>query len=137
MLSVEPDVVAAGCPGCGVLAQARGRQVHELADAPAFGLPVRLRCSKRLWRCAEPGCPVISFSEQYPFAPARARLTARAVSWAAGMLRTDDTTVSALARRLGVGWNTLWRAIQQQALAVLDRADLLSGVTSLGADENI
>ena len=35
-----PDIV--GCPGCGVVAEPRGRRARRLHDAPAFGAPVRL-----------------------------------------------------------------------------------------------
>ena len=56
-----------------------------------------------------------TFSEEHPLAAARAALTARAISWATDALTCDDTTVSALARRLGVGWHTLWRAVRVEA----------------------
>ena len=46
VVDVQTDVVAVGCPGCGVLAEGRGRRVHRLADAPAFGLAVQTRWSK-------------------------------------------------------------------------------------------
>lgn len=58
VLFVETDLDAVGCPGCGVVAEGQGRRVHELADAPAFGLPVRVRWRKRLWRCLEVACSV-------------------------------------------------------------------------------
>lgn len=137
VLDIETGHDAVGCPGCGVLAEGRGRRVHELADAPAFGLPVRVRWSKQLWRCHEGGCSVRTFSETHPFAMARAKVTARAVGWAVGMLQTDDTTVAALARRLRVGWHTLWRAIAQHAGDGLDDPDRLGGVVTLGVDEHI
>lgn len=136
VLDVEARVVA-GCPRCGVIAEGRGRRVHELADAPAFGVPVRVRWSKRLWRCAQQECPVATFSETHTFAPTRSKLTVRAVAWAAGMLRTDDTTVSAIARRLGVGWHTLWRAISAHAGESAEDPARLEGVTALGVDEHI
>lgn len=137
VLDVETDADRVGCPGCGVLAEGRGRRVHELADSPAFGLPVQVRWSKRLWRCRDPGCRVRTFSEAHPFAPPRAKLTARAVVWATGMLRTDDTTVAALARRLRVGWHTLWRAIVGHAAETVDDPARLGGVQTLGVDEHI
>jgi hypothetical protein len=39
-------------------------------------------------------------------------LTVRAVRWAVDALSCDDTTVSALARHLGVDWHTCWDAIE-------------------------
>jgi hypothetical protein len=62
VLDVEIDRCLTGCPRCGVLAHSQGRRVHEVADAPAFGRPVRLRWSKRLWRCAGSACPTWTFN---------------------------------------------------------------------------
>jgi len=45
----------------------------------------------------------------------RAKLTGRAVGWAVDALAHDDTTVSALARHLGVDWHTLWNAVDAAA----------------------
>lgn len=57
---------------------------------------------KRIYRCAEPLCPMGTFSEDHPIAERRAALTRLAITWAVDALESDDTTVSALARRLGV-----------------------------------
>lgn len=45
-------------------------------------------------------------TEKQPLDASRARLTRRAVVWAADALADDGTTVSALARRLHVDWRT-------------------------------
>lgn len=55
--------------------------------------------------------------------------------WAADALTDDDTTVAALARRLDVDWHTLWDAIKIEARHRADDPDRLSGVDSLGVDE--
>jgi transposase len=44
-------------------------------------------------------------------------LTTRAVAWATTALSYDDTTLSALARHLGVDWHTAWDAIEAEAKA--------------------
>ena len=76
-----------GCPACGVIAHAHGRQRVELIDAPCFTAPVKLWWRKRRWLCPEPMCPVNSFMERDPdVAPRRALLTSRATSWAIGEL---------------------------------------------------
>ena len=49
------------------------------------------------------------------------------------MLRTDDTTVAALARRLRVGWNTLWRAVAIHARSTIDDESRLGKVSTLGS----
>jgi len=141
-LTVEtdrPSVVA--CQGCGVLAADHGRREHRSADAPCFGTPVQLIWRMRRWRCPQPRCPAGVWSEEHPALPARAKLTTRAVAWTIQTLRWDDSTVSALARRLGVDWHTLMNAIRAQAHQHLDddpaRAERLRGVDTLGVDEHI
>jgi len=134
---VETDQTMVGCPRCGVVAVGHGRRRHLACDAPCLGSPVRLVWRKRVWRCLEPGCPQQTFSEQHALVPARARLTSRAVSWATDALVHDDTTVSALARHLGVDWHTLWDAIEVEATARLGDPARLDGVRTLGVDEHV
>jgi len=50
MLPVESDTTLAGCPECGVVAVGHGRRVHTVVDAPCFGVAVRQRWRKRIWR---------------------------------------------------------------------------------------
>jgi transposase len=64
-------------------------------------------------------------------------LTTRAVVWATSALSYDDTTVSALARHLGVDWHTAWDAIEVEAKARTSDPDRLKGVRTLGVDEHI
>jgi transposase len=49
--SGQPTVV--GCPSCGVVAHAHGRQTVELIDAPCFAAPVRLWWRKRRFRLTD------------------------------------------------------------------------------------
>ena len=117
-LLVETIGPRRGVPmACGVVAMAHGRREHLLRDAPFGHRPVVVMWRKRIWRCAEPVCPVTTFSEEHPLAGHRAALTRRAITWAVDALDDDDTTVSALARRLGVGWHTLWGAVKVEAPA--------------------
>ncbi|WP_308220256.1 helix-turn-helix domain-containing protein, partial [Kineococcus sp. TRM81007] len=129
------------CRTCGVLAVDHGRREHRLADAPCFGTPVQLIWRKRRWRCREPRCFTGVWSEEHPALPTRAKLTTRAVAWAMQTLRWDDSTVSALARQLGVDWHTLMNAIRAHAADDLDapsaRSARLAGVDTLGVDEHI
>ena len=48
LADIEPCDGFAGCPGCGVIAQGRGRVVVEVIDVPGAGVPVRIRRHK--WR---------------------------------------------------------------------------------------
>ena len=134
--SVRPEVM--GCPACGVIAHAHGRQRVELIDAPCFTVPVRLWWRKRRWLCPEPMCPVTSFMEQDPdIARPRALLTARATSWAIGQMRRENASVQGMARQLGCTWRTLWRAVKPILEAAAGDEKRFAGVTSLGVDEHI
>src|SRR5215213_6877281 len=137
VLTVESGQLEHGCPSCGVLAIGHGRRVHVVHDAPCFGRVSVVRWLKRVWRCREPGCPTVTFSEQHDLAAPRAVLTSRAVSWAVDALTHDDTSVSALARHLGVDWHTCWDAIQAEAKARVGRPERLQAVKTLGVDEHI
>jgi len=85
----------------------------------------------------DPACPVVMFSESHPLAAPREMLTRRAVGWAADALADDDTTVNALARRLGVDWHTLWDALKVEAKRRADHPSRLGGVSALGLDEHV
>jgi hypothetical protein len=75
---------------------------QEWRDARFGHRQVRLSWRKRLWHCLEPTCPVGTFTESHQLTALRSVLTRRAVVWAADGLAKEDSTVSALARRLGV-----------------------------------
>jgi transposase len=137
VVTVESDADTAGCRSCGVLATGHGRRRVTAADAPCFGLPVLIIWRKRVWSCAEPDCPVGTWSETHELIAPRAVLTSRAITWASDALAHDDTTVSALARHLRVDWHTLWRAIKSEAIRRTSGDGRLSGVRTLGVDEHI
>jgi len=132
------QLTVVGCPSCGVVAHAHGRQTVELIDAPCFTAPVRLWWRKRRFRCPEPSCPVASFMEQDPdIAPARGLLTRRATRWAIGQMRRENASVQGLARQLGCSWKTLWRAVRPVLEAAAADEDRFAGVTTLGVDEHV
>lgn len=137
VITVETDADVTGCPSCGVVAVGHGRRRATAADAPCFGVPVMLVWFKRIWRCAEPDCPVSTWTERHELIAPRATLTSRAIAWAVNALAHDDTTVSALARHLRVGWHTLWRAVKDEAVRRTGNPGRLSGVKTLGVDEHI
>jgi transposase len=137
VVTVETDAGTAGCPACGVVPIGHGRRRVSAADAPCFGLPVLIVWLKRIWRCGEPGCPQVTWSEEHELIGPRAVLTSRAVAWAVDALAHDDTTVSALARHLQVGWHTLWRAVRAEAARRTSQPQRARGVRTLGVDEHI
>jgi len=64
-------------------------------------------------------------------------LTVRAVRWAVDALSCDDTTVSALARHLGVDWHTCWDAVEVEAKARVADPGRRQNVKTFGVDEHI
>jgi len=133
--SVRPEVM--GCPACGVIAHAHGRQRVELIDAPCFTAPVKLWWRKQRWLCPEPMPPVTSSMEQDPdIARPRALLTARATSWAIRQMRRENAPVQGMARQLGCTWKTLWRAVKPIPEAAAGNEKRFAGLTSPGVDEH-
>ena len=136
-LVVETAQAGTGCPGCGVIAEPRGRRVRRLHDIPAFGSPVQLVWRQRRFRCAEPACLVAGFSEDHELAVPRAKLTVRAAWWAISCIQRDNASVASVARRLGVDWHTVWEAIKPLLAELADDPDRLVGVDTVGVDEHI
>lgn len=137
VLDVESDADVTGCPDCGVVAVGHGRHVQVLHDAPCFGTPVRVRWRKRIWRCPNPR--VVEGPGPRRTASRRhgAKLTSRVAEWAVSLLRLDETTVSAIARRLGVNWHTCWNAVRKHAETSIDINKRASGVKTSRVDEHI
>ena len=128
----------AGCPGCGVIAEARGRRVRRLHDIPAFGAPVELVWRQRRYRCAEPACPVRGFSEDHDAGPAAGQADRRGRR--GGRSAASNATTprcASVARRLGVDWHTVWEAIKPLLEELADDPDRLTGVDTVGVDEHI
>ena len=138
VVHVESTPGPAGCPHCGVVATAHGRDEVRLVDAPSFGRPVRLVWAKRRYVCRQALCPGGSFTEQNAsVAPPRCMLTTRAVSWAVRELRGEHASISGLARRLGVDWHTVWNAVRAHLEVLEADPARFDGVTMLGVDEHV
>ena len=92
-----------------------------LRDAPlAGGMPVRVLWNKRIWACPDGECGAKTWTEQSGLAGARRVLTRGAVVYAVAALGAVEASVAGLARKLGVGWQTVWSAVRpvlQQAAA--------------------
>lgn len=135
---VESASVVVGCPSCGVVAHSHGRREVRLVDAPCFDRPVRLVWRKRTWRCAEPSCPVGTFTEQNEqVARSRALLTVRACWWAINQVRREHASIAGVARQLGTTWNTVWTSIRPLLTAMADDPGRFAGVVRLGVDEHV
>ena len=65
VLLVRPTAAQATCPGCGTLSgRVHGGYTRRLRDVPAGGRDVVIVLAARRFRCVDPGCPKITFTEQ-------------------------------------------------------------------------
>ena len=123
-------IVAGAAPG----PRGAGRCVCATPRRRAGG-PVRVRWNKRVWACPDPGCEAGSWTEQAALAGPRRVLTSRAVGWAVGRLEAVEGSVASSARRLGVGWQTLWSAVEAAALEAVAGPARVGPLAQLGFDE--
>jgi transposase len=133
--AVESTVISAWCQGCGVAAQPHGRRQVRIRDLPSSGRPVTLLWLKRLWRCAEPVCPVRTWSEASEQVRSRASLTERARREACRLVGEDGLDVAAVASTLGVGWHTVMRAVRDYGTPLVEDPARSARVEALGVDE--
>jgi transposase len=136
-LVVETTGTVTGCPDCGVVATPHARRDHLVRDIPAAGRPVLLLWRKRIWRCDEPRCVRRTWSETTPLIRPRAALTERARWWACQRVGRDGDTVAAVSAELGVGWNTVMRAVRDYGRPLVDDPRRLEDVSRLGVDEHV
>ena len=107
----------------------------RVRDLPSAGRPVTLLWVKRLWRCAEPGCAVGTWSESSGQVRPRASLTERARREACRLVGEDGLDVAAVAALFGVGWGTAMRAVRNHGQPLIDDPQRLAGVVAVGVDE--
>ncbi|MBK8468413.1 MAG: ISL3 family transposase [Actinomycetales bacterium] len=131
---VTDDGAAAACPACGVYSvSVKERTVTRPRDVPYGPAPVRLRWHKTRWRCREPLCPRVTFTESLPSVPARSRLTARLRAECGEQVAEHSRCVLSGARRYGVSWPVAHAAFVAHVAARL--AAPLPPVQVLGIDE--
>jgi len=117
------------------VAQLHDRRVVRLRDLPSGGRPVTLIWVKRVWRCAEPSCPVRTWTETHPAIRPRMALTERARAEACRRVGQDGHDVASVAAEYGVGWATVMRAVRDYGAPLVEDPARLDGVAALGVDE--
>jgi transposase len=135
-LLVETTADAALCPRCGRAAEVQDRRPHMLRDVAYGDRPVFVMWSKRIWRCRNVDCPKSTWTERAGLAAPRASLSNRSRAWAARRVGEHAATVSATARALGVGWDTVMGAVVEHGAPLVDDPARLDGVEALGVDEH-
>ncbi len=126
------------CPGCGGEGVYRDTVVRKVTDVPVVGHPLRLRVRVPRYRCTTGDC------SREVFAHNTSRLarpgwstTQRCARHILRRLMIDRATVAAVARELGLSWDTV-NSIAMDATQTIVAADTtrLDGVRVIGVDEH-
>jgi transposase len=126
------------CPECGSQGIYRDTAIRNVTDVPVVGHPLRLRVRVPRYRCANSEC------SREVFAHNTSRLarpgwstTRRCARYILRRLMIDRMTVSAVARELGLSWDTV-NTIAMDATQTIIAADTarLDGVRVIGVDEH-
>jgi transposase len=133
--AVETNTSEEFCRGCGVQARLHNRRPTYVRDLPSGGRPVTLVWVKRVWRCVEPRCPVVTWSEVAPAIRPRATMTERARMEVCRRVGQDGHSVAQVAAEFGVAWATVMAAVVEYGIPLVDDPDRLDGVHALGVDE--
>ncbi len=127
-----------GCPGCGAEGRYRDTVIRTVTDVPVVGHPLRLRVRVPRYRCT------VSTCEREVFAHNTDRLarrgwstTQRCARYICRRLMIDRATVAAVARELGLSWDTV-NTIAMDATQMIVATDTtrLDGVKVIGVDEH-
>lgn len=126
------------CPACGQPGRLRDHVERVLTDLPVVGHPTRLRVRLPRFTCTDDGCEVTIYRQRLDrVAAPKATTTRRCSRWILQRLAVDKMSVAAVARALGLGWNTVNAlAVALAREIVFDRPGHLDGVRYLGVDEH-
>ena len=134
-VKVETTATVVGCEACGSRAVGHGRRMVQVRDLPMAGRPVRLVWAKRIWRCREPACGVVSWSEESDEIAPRAVLTERARGEICRRVGPGEESVSAVATAFGVAWHTAMAAVVDHGRPRVDHLARLGAPSAVGLDE--
>jgi transposase len=137
-VETHPDLRehARACHGCGRRGVIRERPPTGPRDVPWGARAIRLQWRKMRLECANPECPVDTFTEWLPAVPSRARLTGRERDQIGADVGDDLLAVAAAARRHGVSERTAQAAFNDYADRELADLDEQSGpAEAAGIDE--
>ncbi len=127
-----------GCPGCGADGRYRDTVIRTVTDVPVVGHPLRLRVRVARCRCVGTGCERELFAHNTDRLARRGwSTTRRCVRYVCRRLMVDRATVAAVARELGLSWDTV-NTIAMDATQMIVAADTtrLDGVRVIGVDEH-
>ena len=126
------------CPGCGTDGIYRDTVIRNVTDVPVVGHPLRLRVRVPRYRCVNTACEREVFAHN---TSALARpgwsTTRRCARYICHRLMIDRATVAAVARELGLSWDTVNTiAMDATQMIVANDTGRLDGVRVIGVDEH-
>ncbi len=126
------------CPGCGGVGVYRDTVIRTVTDVPVVGHPLRLRVRVPRYRCVNSACEREVFAHNTDRLARRGcSTTRRCARYIVGRLMIDRATVAAVARELGLSWDTVNTiAIDATQVIVAADTDRLDGVRVIGVDEH-
>ncbi len=126
------------CGKCGRDGTLRDHVERIVTDLPVVGHPTRLRIRLPRFSCGNDDCAVTIFRQRIEgVAAPKASTTRRCARWILQRLAIDKMSVSAVAKTLGVNWDTVNTvAAELTRELVFNSAGHLDGVRYLGVDEH-
>lgn len=124
------------CPECGAAGIARDTVKRKLAHVPLGWRPTALLVVIRRYQCRN--CHRVWQQDTTAAASPRSKISRAGVIWGLYALVVNHLAMSAIARSLGVGWNTANSAILKAGVELLisDPARF-DGVEVIGVDEHV
>jgi transposase len=127
------DASAPGCPTCGVVSTSvKGLVITAPRDLPYGEVGLAVRWHKTRWRCREPTCARLSFTESIGQVPAGWRTTGRLRTAMGAAIGDAARSVSEVAAAFAMSWPTAHAAFVEHADALLT---VPAPTTVLGIDE--
>lgn len=126
------------CPGCGADGVYRDTVIRRVTDVPVVGHPMRLHVRVPRYRCVNSSCEREVFTHNTDRLARRGwSTTRRCARYICRRLMIDRATVAAVARELGLSWDTV-NTIAMDATQMIVATDTtrLDGVRVLGVDEH-
>jgi hypothetical protein len=126
------------CPGCGADGVYRDTVIRRVTDVPVVGHPLRLQVRVPRYRCVAADCGREVFAHNTDRLARRGwSTTRRCARYICRRLMIDRATVAAVARELGLSWDTV-NSIALDATQMIVAADTtrLDGVRVIGVDEH-
>ena len=126
------------CPGCGVDGVYRDTVIRRVTDVPVAGHPLRLHVRVPRYRCVNAVCEREVFAHNTDRLARRGwSTTRRCARYICRRLMIDRATVAAVARELGLSWDTV-NTIACDATQTIVATDTgrLDGVRVIGVDEH-